>query len=364
MSDRLTTEPKSAQPKTYDSIEEAAKNLNTSRDDAPTAGVDDTVDPDHPNLFTEGDHKDLLDSDQPGDGSPAGEAGAEAGDGSPAGEPGEINEYLLEQAHDFGIPIEEAEAMGEKALTAMLRAMKRSAQEEPEAPRQDQPLTEEQQRLLEEDKRFAEKFGLEFPDRDDLGETVEYNPHIRKAVEAMNDHYFELSRRQQAMLDDLHDRLADREAAEEERIVLEMQDKFDKAISDLGPEYEELLGKGNVSEIDHNSKGFRNRTKLLDEIAVLDRVRLEKGLPRLSMPEYLDRALSAVFKTNEETRAMRKVKAKAQKVQGALSAPPSQRKTAKKVESPTKEAVKAVRAKMKEHGMEPGPETKEDFFSD
>jgi len=89
-----------------------------------------------------------------------------------------------------------------------------------------------------------------------------------------------------------------------QRDVEVMKERLDSSFGALSPEHKRLFGDGGLDELDRNSKEFRNRAKVIQEMDVLERAMRSKGVP-VNHKSVFQKALKLTFGDKIQSGAVR-----------------------------------------------------------
>lgn len=154
--------------------------------------------------------------------------------------------------------------------------------------------------------------------------------------------------------DTIHRLEAEMASMRQERSAEQLQTTvaaFDRGVADLGEEYHDVLGKGNVNEIDRNSEAYGNRGRLIKRMNSLEQEYAQSGTKK-DLNEILREAATSLFPDKIRTQTKREIKSGLDRMKGASLAKPGNRTTQAK---PGREKAAAYAENwFKEHGAELG----------
>lgn len=143
-----------------------------------------------------------------------------------------------------------------------------------------------------------EEFKLEFENKEQLA------PEITGVVEKLNQHYAEQMKKMKehydGQLKSVSDQVATSQKAVESKAALEFETQFDKLVTELGADYETLVGKGAGRELDDKSEAMANRNKIIRTMNIIDKTYTadKQQLPPLN--EVFKQAVGVVFRGQTE----------------------------------------------------------------
>jgi hypothetical protein len=101
--------------------------------------------------------------------------------------------------------------------------------------------------------------------------------------------------------------------------------EVDSWVAKQGPEMESVFGKGSLEDLDRNSDGFKNRSKLYDRALIEAKVAIASGKRPPPLEKLLDTAKAVLFQKQVASQERKKVLLKAKASKGVLLAKPSNR---------------------------------------
>lgn len=105
------------------------------------------------------------------------------------------------------------------------------------------------------------------------------------------------------------------------------QERVERMIANLGPEWKETFGEGDLDDLDPAGPAAANRAKLVDAAAAIIHWEHSKGREVKLNSQTFKRALAAAFSEQLQSKARRAVSAETQKAKQMRTAPPTQRRS-------------------------------------
>jgi hypothetical protein len=250
-----------------------------------------------------------------------------------------LDDAILERAANLGLTREEAEAFETpEALERTLGILEKRLP-------QDDGVSGSEAEAGENDAQ--EGFELEFEDE------ALYEPELIDNLRGMKTHYDQaLSAMRQEV-----EQLRSANQANEAQAVTE---RFERMISDLGDDYEPMLGKGTVDDIDRSGDHFKNRQKLFEQMHVIQSGRVAAKLEPLAEKELFQQAVNHVFNGNLKDLTRKGIAKTLKKRKGQMIGRPQGRKG--RPLSPDQAAYKAVADKLKSLGGSGEEGDPDEFF--
>lgn len=138
-----------------------------------------------------------------------------------------------------------------------------------------------------------DEFKLEFSE--------DFDPEAKKQIETLHGHY-------KSQVDGLRQELNQVMAFVNQQQMKALEDQLDGMFGELGPEYEEHVGKGKLSELDGDAK--QKRLAVIQEMDVLENAYRNTGRQVPPAKELLERALSFVVKIDQKKAVRKEITAK------------------------------------------------------
>lgn len=219
----------------------------------------------------------------------------------------QLDPHLLEDAEAMGMSAEHARRLGAAGLlegTLSLMAQPDAVAEPEETGPAEQVATKPAPEVPEGAFKFA-------------WDEDEVPSELRSEVERMEAYYAARDKQRDAEIAEVNQRL-EAETARKEIAW------YDEAIADLGPEYEELLGKGPWGELNPDSAQFGHRKDVGKTMADIDHKFLGRGidLPRKTV---LRRALASEFPDVIATQARKEIAGNLETRKGGIVSRPTKR---------------------------------------
>jgi hypothetical protein len=218
----------------------------------------------------------------------------DSGDKKEQSEEQQIPDELLTRAVRAGLDLSHARSFTDAgALERTVELLENNASASDEDDRQKEDKT--QQQVQEGPLKPFEFEALEIKFENE----AEVDPEIVKTVKGVNEHY---AKQFQAMnsyysgaVRTLVNEVVALRTELTETSTVSRTEKFDGQIASLGTEFESVFGKGGIDEIDRNSPSFANRSKLWDEIKVLEKGYKAQGKPVPNYKTLFNKALQSAF---------------------------------------------------------------------
>ena len=135
---------------------------------------------------------------------------------------------------------------------------------------------------------------------------------------------------------------------------------FESMIADLGEEFAETLGTGDLEKIGTNSAFYKNRCKLIEEMNTIAAGLSQTGKPAPSTKMLFQKALNSVFSDVIKKNTRKQIASQLEKQSGRIISRPTGKK-GKDSLTPDQRATTAVREKLREFGAFDETEIEEDF---
>jgi hypothetical protein len=271
--------------------------------------IDDNDDPKPSDyLDPEGD-----DPEHGSDGTPGAADGKNGEDGDAANiieeDDADFDDDFVKRALAVGVSESNLKALGDDAMSIVERLENASTR----------PASEPQR---DEQGRFKSADDTPGDDEDPLAglNTDEYDPNIVKAIQ-------HVSNRNQELSQQLEQVLAQSRAAEQERILTDL----DQFVDGLGSEWRDVFGSGNTRSLNPKSLAVKNRQSLLEEMDAIAEGYAKRGKQIPSESELRDKALRSAFGKDFEKRSQRKLSSESQKQKlTRVTRPPQSQRTSGK----------------------------------